>query len=371
MNTGQRSKANHPCPVCGGHDSQPHGVGSRCYGFLSDDGLYAHCTRENYAGKLVLKPKSDTYAHSLRKLCLCGEEHGSVVDAAPHKTLGGQSIDTYHDPKLGKPTRLWPYRYANGTLACYVARWDLPVGGKEIRPLVLENGMWKQGGISQPLPLYNLPALVEGLDAPVLVVEGEKTSDAAGEIFPSHVSTTSMYGAKSPHQSDWTPLKGRKVVIWPDNDSDGQGYASKVGSLALKAGASGVRIVQLPEELPVKWDLADPVPEWVDLEKLLALARIHRGRVSGQCPEAAKGRSSESGIMVLKQKTSPRKGAPNRCYHAITLTASKSPSMITAWWPMPACSSQPPWPCTSVFPNWYSSAWTWVMRRAGPTPATR
>ena len=101
------------------------------------------------------------------------------------------------------------------------------------------------------------------------------------------------------------------------------------------------------------------------------LARIHRGRVSGQCPEAAKGRSSESGIMVLKQKTSPRKGAPNRCYHAITLTASKSPSMITAWWPMPACSSQPPWPCTSVFPNWYSSAWTWVMRRAGPTPATR
>ena len=34
------------------------------------------------------------------------------------------------------------------------------------------------------------------------------------------------------------------------------------------------------------------------------------------------------------------------------------------------CSSQPPWPCTSVFPNWYSSA-SWVMRRAGPTPATR
>ena len=46
--------------------------------------------------------------------------------------------------------------------------------------------------------------------------------------------------------------------------------------------------------------------------------------MSGQCPEAANGRSSESGIMVLKQKTSPRKGAPNRCYHAITLTASKS-----------------------------------------------
>ena len=27
--------------------------------------------------------------------------------------------------------------------------------------------------------------------------------------------------------------------------------------------------------------------------------------------------------MVLKQKTGPRKGAPNRCYHATTPTASK------------------------------------------------
>ena len=28
-------------------------------------------------------------------------------------------------------------------------------------------------------------------------------------------------------------------------------------------------------------------------------------------------------------------------------------------------------PCTSAFPNWYSSAWTWAMPRGGPTPATR
>ena len=28
--------------------------------------------------------------------------------------------------------------------------------------------------------------------------------------------------------------------------------------------------------------------------------------------------------MVLKQQTDPRKGAPNRCYHATTPTASKS-----------------------------------------------
>ena len=275
MNSRQRFKANHPCPVCGGHARQPQGKGIRCWGFLSDDGLYAHCTREEHAGNIARNHSSDTYAHLLRGVCRCGEEHGPVADAAPRRTGGDPSvpsIDTYLDLKLGKPNRLWPYWSANGTLACYVARWDLQDGGKEIRPLVLENRRWKQKGIPLPLPLYNLTGLRERIDAPVLVVEGEKTSDAAGEIFPSHVSTTSMYGAKSPHQSDWTPLKGREVVIWHDNDPDGQHFARKVAALVLEAGASGVRIVQLPEGLPAGWDLADPVPEGVDLEKLLAAA---------------------------------------------------------------------------------------------------
>ena len=37
-----------------------------------------------------------------------------------------------------------------------------------------------------------------------------------------------------------------------------------------------------------------------------ALARIHRRRASGQCPEVARGCSCESGIMVLKQQSRPQ-----------------------------------------------------------------
>ena len=36
----------------------------------------------------------------------------------------------------------------------------------------------------------------------------------------------------------------------------------------------------------------------------------------------------------LKQKTDPKRGAPKRCYHLSTSTASTSPSTIIAWWPM-------------------------------------
>ena len=37
-----------------------------------------------------------------------------------------------------------------------------------------------------------------------------------------------------------------------------------------------------------------------------SLARIHRRRASGQCPEVARGCSCESGIMVLKQQSRPQ-----------------------------------------------------------------
>ena len=125
-------------------------------------------------------------------------------------------------PRTGKAVSVMALPVADGELAGYVARWDRPGGGKEIRPLVYEDGRWLQKGIPRPRPLYNLQALREHPDAPVLVVEGEKTSDAAGKLFSSYVPTTSMNGANAAHQSDWTPLKGREVIVWPDNDPDGR-----------------------------------------------------------------------------------------------------------------------------------------------------
>ena len=254
------------------------GKGHRCYGFPSDDGLYAHCTREEHAGQLDRNSGSNAFAHLLNGVCGCGKEHGARPAPALPLSGGDQgapSVDTYRHFELGKPVQLWTYRYADGAFACYIARWNAPgeeVEEKEYRPLVLENQRWTQRGIPQPLPLYNLPMLYERPNAPVLVVEGEKTSDAVRELLPSYIPTTNMFGADAPHWSDWTPLKGREVVIWPDNDSVGQSYAGKVAVLASRVGASGVRIVQLPEGLPAKWDLADPVPVGVNLEALLAEA---------------------------------------------------------------------------------------------------
>ena len=123
----QRFRAERPCPVCGGHAALPQGEGRRCYGFLSADGYHAHCTREECAGHLERNGSSDTFAHRVDGGCRCGKVHGAGP-AQARPTAGGDegasSVHSYRHPKMGKPSQLWPYRYADGELAGYAARWD-------------------------------------------------------------------------------------------------------------------------------------------------------------------------------------------------------------------------------------------------------
>lgn len=96
----------------------------------------------------------------------------------------------------GQPTAIWPYRSASGQVIGATARFDPPGKKKEILPLapIIENGNtwawdWK-GFWSGKRPLYRLENLAKHPEAPVLLVEGEKTTDAAQQLFPDHVAMT-------------------------------------------------------------------------------------------------------------------------------------------------------------------------------------
>jgi uncharacterized protein (DUF927 family) len=180
---------------------------------------------------------------------------------------------TFRHPQYGDPTASFAYHLADGQLAGYACRFDFvgPDGtpDKQVLPVTycaLGGGRWgwRAKGIPAPRPLYRLPDLSDRPLAPVIVCEGEKAVGAAVQLFPDHVATTPMHGAKSPQLTDWTPLSGRRVVVWPDHDDAGHQFAQKVAALAAEAGAAGVSIVQVPDGWPEKWDLADPVPDGVD-----------------------------------------------------------------------------------------------------------
>ena len=276
MDPEQRFKLDRPCPVCGGHEGLPHREGRRCFGFLGESEEYAHCTREEYSGDLQRNANSGTYSHRLQGFCRCGKEHAAASSrlvSTANYAQSTRSLDSYRDPNLGKPDQLWSYCHADRKIAGHIARWDKSGDDKIIRPLAFVDGQWRQKGIPSPRPVYNLQALLESPNSLVLVVEGEKTCDAASTLVPTHVPITSMGGAKAAHLTDWSPCKGRQVVVWPDNDPDGRLYAREVSALVLKAGASSARIVQLPEGMPAHWDLANPLPCGVDVQNLLADAK--------------------------------------------------------------------------------------------------
>ena len=174
-------------------------------------------------------------------------------------------------PRLGKPDQSWCYRNEKGERLFYVCRFQLEGGGKAIMPLTYWPDGWRWKALPAPRPLYGLDRLAAKPEAPVLVVEGEKAAEAAQRLFPELVAVTSPGGSKAAGKADWGPLKGRGITIWPDHDQPGSDYAQEVARLAIEAGASTVRAVELPPEIPPAWDLADNLPEGWGREKLKTL----------------------------------------------------------------------------------------------------
>jgi putative DNA primase/helicase len=175
--------------------------------------------------------------------------------------------------QLGKPSRRWVYKDAAGKSLMVICRFDHDGGGKQFRPLTYCRGPggkpeWHWVGLPTPRPLYGLDKLASRPSAPVLVNEGEKSADAAAEWFPDHVCITSPGGVGGAKYADWSPVTGRAVVIWRDNDEPGKVYARDVARMATLAGAKSVNIVTLPSDLPEGWDLADEFPEGVTPDKI-------------------------------------------------------------------------------------------------------
>ncbi len=169
----------------------------------------------------------------------------------------------------------WCYRDAAGRLLGYAVRYDKAGDGteadKQFRPLTCwerPDGRreWRAKGFPGPCPLYGLDRLAARPGAPVIVCEGEKSADAATRLFPEHVAVTSPNGAKAAGKADWGPLRSRALTIWPDADAPGALYAVDVARLAGAAGAASVAVVEPSPYLPDGWDLADTVPDGLDLD---------------------------------------------------------------------------------------------------------
>lgn len=247
---------------CPGHDDRKP---SLSISEATDGKVLLHC----HAG---CPPESIVRALGLEMHDLMPERTDSRTDRAQAKSTrvqaksetasDGRVFATPEDAQwaleatLGPVAARWDYSSATGELVGAVLRWNT-TRGKEIRPVAKHPDGWRIGVMPEPRPLYKLPEILKAPpDVPIVVVEGEKAAEAAQRL--GLVATTSAGGAQAASKTDWSPLRGRRVIVLPDNDSAGERYAEDVARLAHTAGAADIRILRLA-------DYAPALPEGGDL----------------------------------------------------------------------------------------------------------
>ena len=176
---------------------------------------------------------------------------------------------------------IWKWSDEQGRLFLITYRVDNDDGGKEVYPISYGyNEDNKLGydrshlGWSNNSPLFNLDKIINNKEAAIGIFEGEKTATAAESHYPNLICTCYLHGAGAWNNVDWRPLKNREIILFPDNDTPGRnGFLNLASYLKNKLG-SKIKLVQVPETFPNKWDVADPMPRDTDhsYQSLLTLA---------------------------------------------------------------------------------------------------
>lgn len=175
--------------------------------------------------------------------------------------------------ECGKPEvrndGIWCYKDIAGNVLQYVVRVNDKKGGKKTLPYTYrnKNGVysWECKGAGEiKKPLYGLEFLA-GSDKDILLVEGEKTTEAARILLPEYIAMSWLGGAAAVHKVDFSPLHGRIVYLWPDNDEAGFKAMATIKEL-LRGIAENVVLIDIKPmgELFNGWDLADSNPEQID-----------------------------------------------------------------------------------------------------------
>lgn len=172
--------------------------------------------------------------------------------------------------ELGAPVATYRYYDTRGNIIAAVNRFE-PDGTREsktFRPYCFktEGGVTKwTPGAPDLRPLYRLPDIALSQD--VVLVEGEGCADALATLgIPA---TSAMQGAHAPiDKTDWSPLAGKTVIIWPDHDAPGYEYARNVAGRLAALGCS-IRLITPPDSAPAKWDAADCIAEGQDAAALV------------------------------------------------------------------------------------------------------
>jgi len=176
------------------------------------------------------------------------------------KILKGISDDfgiSWKDRPKAKMVKAYDYTDMEGNLLFQVCRMD-PKDFRQRQPNGNGKWVWNLKGIDRVL--YRLPEVLKADE--VLIVEGEKDADSLATL--GFTATTCPMGAGKWQDQYNESLKGKHVVLCPDNDNQGKEHMAQVGA-SLNGNAASLKLLELPG-LPSKGDVSDWVSTFKDKE---------------------------------------------------------------------------------------------------------
>jgi putative DNA primase/helicase len=227
------------------------------------------------------------------------EEHNELIDDTLAGEKGGRSFDNaspkpsipeFTEERIGRVNKerfkggtltLYHYHNSKGVPVACVVRCDFEDKDKPKTFAQYSYNhttqKWQSGWSEQGKPPYNLQEIIASPDKPLMIVEGEKVVETAKLLFPEFVLTTSCMGAGSARSTNWSFLRGREVVIAPDNDRQGAKYAKDLSDILTREEAKSIsgfdskklgrfiiiegKPTKRDETVPEKYDLADSVAD--------------------------------------------------------------------------------------------------------------
>ncbi len=144
----------------------------------------------------------------------------------------------------------YDYHTAGGELLFQTCRYE-PKDFAQRRPDGKGGWIWKDVFKEIEPVLYRLPQVLQAQE--VLIVEGEK--DVDNLVALGLTATTCPMGAKKWRDSYNESLRGRAVVLIPDNDQAGREHMAQVGA-SIREVVTSLKLLELPD-LPSKGDVSD------------------------------------------------------------------------------------------------------------------
>lgn len=170
------------------------------------------------------------------------------------------TIEQYAERLPGKVESI--YRYtdpASGKVDLYVVRFRDEDGKKSFRQAhhrASDGKIIAKGIEGRKWPIYNRSRIAAATPfEPIIVAEGEKAVHALQHF--GIVATTSPGGAGKAAMADWSPLAGKRVYLWADNDLPENGFPHGKGVAHMRA------VAQILEGLT-----PPPAVYWIDVAAL-------------------------------------------------------------------------------------------------------